>query len=218
MRCGRRRTLAVYELVLRWSREKAAQTSCISSLPVEPRRRRDTRPPERRLLPCPPPQGLRASWAARSSRTPTATTRRTTSSRRRRPVRPFATLSRPSEGSDTKAATPNRARPAATPKAATPARSTIDDDEDDGYDDDFNESPQKPKKTADRPLKIGSLVLSSWEQAKLMRVADEDELMARADKTLKKGRKAPVKKHTMDILSEPNPAKFSKTRTRPRRC
>ena len=45
-----------------------------------------------------------------------------------------------------------------------------------------------------------------------MRVADEDELMARADKTLKKGRKAPVKKHTIDILSEPNPAKFSRER------
>ena len=29
----------------------------------------------------------------------------------------------------------------------------------------------------------------SVEQAKLMRVADEDELMARADKTLKKGRR-----------------------------
>ena len=88
----------------------------------------------------------------------------------------------PPKAATPKAATPKPRTPkAATPKAATPARSTIDDDEDDGYDDDFNESPQKPKKTADRPLKIGSLVLSV-EQAKLMRVADEDELMARADK------------------------------------
>ena len=118
----------------------------------------------------------------------------------------------PPKAATPKAATPKPRTPkSATPKAATPARSTIDDDEDDGYDDDFNESPQKPKKTADRPLKIGSLVLSV-EQAKLMRVADEDELMARADKTLKKGRKAPVKKHTIDILSEPNPAKFSRER------
>ena len=117
------------------------------------------------------------------------------------------------QGSDAEAATQAATPKAATPKAATPARSTIDDDEDDGYDDDFNESPET-KKTADRPLKIGSLVLSV-EQAKLMRVADEDELMARADKTLKKGRKAPVKKHNA-ILSEPNPQSSVVSATRPR--
>ena len=99
---------------------------------------------------------------------------------------PYGDDSQDDQFEETTTSSPIRDVGAGPPKAATPARSSIDDDEDDGYDDDFNEptSPIRQKKTADRPLKIGSLVLSV-EQAKLMRVADEDELMARADKTLK---------------------------------
>jgi hypothetical protein len=108
---------------------------------------------------------------------------------------------------------PPRARTpkAATPKS-TPARSMVDEDEDDGgYDDDFAPtSPPKQRKSATRPLQIGSMVLSV-EQAKLMRVADEDELMRRVNSAMK-GSKAPVKRRTIDVLSEPNPAKFSRER------
>ena len=175
--------------VLRWSREKAAQTTAISSLPVEPRCRRDTRPPERNYRHAHLPR-VSERRGRPVVEDPTATTRRTTSLRRRRPVAHCDVGAGPPKAATPKAATPKPRTPkSATPKAATPARSSIDDEDDDGYDDDFNESPQKPKKTADRPLKIGSPRLSV--AGKLMRVADEDELMARADKTLEGPRSIP---------------------------
>lgn len=67
--------------------------------------------------------------------------------------------------------------------------------------------PRRPRQ-ATKPITIGTMTFSV-EQAKLMRVADAEELMARCERVLKKESGAKISAASIHYLAEPHATKLT---------